>query len=303
MWMNEDEIERAHELYAEHPVLGPATATLAELVSWTNANSDGWPYWRKPAQAAAQLMGLIGTMRDYDVRGAERADVTPEKYKAALCPLKSFRTRQENERGVGVRPLFRIYDPLAEGESGRTFAAGLAYEEAVKLHESLQQRERAARELRDRAYAELSRLREHDALAELHAQYEAGTIRPDLVTLGMFEPGARIYRLPHVYGDGPGFDGLGQVVTVTGLSYGMSGARLAFVTDDGTPGIEHNPMTETEAKLRWWILDAEGANLVSGGTRDEARMHELAAERYPGAIVRQGREFIGRVPATTAAEG
>lgn len=301
MWMNEHEVERARELYADHAVLGPATATLAELVDWTNSNSDGWPYWRKPAQAAAQLMGLIGTMRDYDVRGAERADVTPEKYKAALRPLKSFRTRWFREHSG---QQFRIYDPLAEGESGRTFAAGLAYEEAVKLHESLQQRERAARELRDRAYAELSRLREHDALAELHAQYEAGTIRPDLVTLGMFEPGARIYRLPHFLGSESGqFDGLGQVVTVTGLSYGMSGARLAFVTDDGTPGIEHNPMTETEAKLRWWILDAEGANLVSGGTRDEARMHELAAERYPGAIVRQGREFIGRVPATTAAEG
>lgn len=290
MWMNEHEVERAQDLYAQHPVLGPATATLAELVSWTNANSDGWPYWRKPAQAAAQLMGLIGTMRDYDVRGAERADVTLEKYKAALRPLKAFRTRQRNEG----RGEFRIY----ESEGGPVWAADRAYQAAHDAWQDAKHRADVLKSARDRAEAELNRVRSHEALTELHAQYEAGTIRSDLVTLGLFEPGARIYRLPHFYGDGPGFDGLGQVVTVTGLSYGMSGARLDFITDDGTPGIEHNPMTETEAKLRWWILDAEGANLVSGGHRDEARMHELAAERYPGAIVRQGREFIGRVPAS-----
>lgn len=301
MWMNEHEIERAADAYAEHTVMGPATATLQELVNWTNRNSDGWPYWRKPAQAAAKLMELVqqGIRHEREAYQSPRTPApTADEYKAALRPLKAFRTRQENERGAGMRPLFPIYDALSAGKSGRTFATERAYDAAVRLDDDAQRRARATRELRDQAHAVLTLSREHDALVTLHEQYEAGTIKPELVSFGMFEPGARIYRMPEFRGEGVDFDGLGQVVTVTGLSYGMSGPRLAFVTDDGVPGTEYNPMTETEAKLRWWILDGDGTNLVSGGLRDRARIEANAAEKHPGCLVRQGAEFIGKVTAS-----
>src|SRR5688572_26137550 len=93
MFMNVWEVEEARARYSDHPVLGPATATLCALVDWTNANSDGWAYWPKPTRAAEKLQRLIQGDREsrYD---RERADATPEKLAAALRPIKSFRTRQ-----------------------------------------------------------------------------------------------------------------------------------------------------------------------------------------------------------------
>lgn len=89
MWMNSWDIERAVAVYDGHPILGPASKTLLNLERWTNANSDGWPYWRKPANAAKRLMELL--QRDYRYGEAE---VTEAEYKAALRPIKAFRTRQ-----------------------------------------------------------------------------------------------------------------------------------------------------------------------------------------------------------------
>lgn len=94
-YMNEWDIARAEDRYAGHPILGPAVRTLRSLVEWTNSNSDGWAYWPKPCRAAARLMELIerdGTSRyKFD---DEREDVTVAEYRAALRPIKAFRTRQ-----------------------------------------------------------------------------------------------------------------------------------------------------------------------------------------------------------------
>jgi hypothetical protein len=91
-FMNTYEIDDAAARYRAHPVLGPATRTLANLRDAANANSDGWAYWPKPGRAAARLQELIqGDPRSrFD---AERADATPERYAAALRPVKAFRTR------------------------------------------------------------------------------------------------------------------------------------------------------------------------------------------------------------------
>lgn len=93
-FMNTWEIDDRARAYADHPLLGPATATLANLRDAADANSDGWPYWRKPARAAARLMELIerdGTARyRFD---DERADVTAAELLAAYRPIKAFRTR------------------------------------------------------------------------------------------------------------------------------------------------------------------------------------------------------------------
>jgi hypothetical protein len=92
--MNEWDVEEAAARYADHPILGPATQTLRNLMHWTNANSDGWAYWPKPARAAARLMEVIerdGTSRyRFD---DDRDDVTETEYRAALRPIKTFRTK------------------------------------------------------------------------------------------------------------------------------------------------------------------------------------------------------------------
>lgn len=93
-YMNGYDIAQAQRAWGEHPILGPALETLDNLVQWTNCNSDGWAYWPKPCRAAAKLMEMIerdGTSRyKYE---PTRPDVTVEEYKAALRPIKAFRTR------------------------------------------------------------------------------------------------------------------------------------------------------------------------------------------------------------------
>jgi len=93
MFMNEWEIDNARAEYQDHPVLGPATRTLASLRDAANANSDGWCYWPKPCNAARKLQELIqGDITSW--HDPVRADATSAKLRAALSPVKAFRTRQ-----------------------------------------------------------------------------------------------------------------------------------------------------------------------------------------------------------------
>lgn len=93
-FLNDWEIDDRARQYAEHPLLGPATQTLANLRDAANANSDGWAYWPKPARAAAKLMDVIDRDGTWEYRhDDERADVTAAEVKAALRPVKAFRTR------------------------------------------------------------------------------------------------------------------------------------------------------------------------------------------------------------------
>jgi hypothetical protein len=123
MFMNGMEVDEAQRSYRQHPVLGPATRTLAELVAWTDRNSDGWAYWRKPKDAAAKLVALIGGEEHPEGRrGAyfdrEREDATEAKLGAALRPIKSFRTRMTREKMLnkpaGEVPDFPILATLEE---------------------------------------------------------------------------------------------------------------------------------------------------------------------------------------------
>jgi hypothetical protein len=88
--MNTWDIEDAKLRFQDHPVLGPATQTLSNLEDWTDRNSDGWAYWPKPVRAADRLMTLIEGTDRWDT---ERLDATPQAYKAALQPLRAFKTR------------------------------------------------------------------------------------------------------------------------------------------------------------------------------------------------------------------
>lgn len=106
-FMNTYDIEDARVRYARHPLLGPATKTLASLRDAADENSDGWCYWPKPARAAARLMEVIerdGTSRyRFD---DERADVTLAELRKAYAPIKAFRTR------TGIS--FDIYEPTGD---------------------------------------------------------------------------------------------------------------------------------------------------------------------------------------------
>jgi len=90
-FMNRWEVEEAADRHADDPILGPATQTLRNLMEWTDRNSDGWAYWPKPVRAAARLIELIEKSHPYHW---PREEVTLAEYKAALRPIKAFRTRQ-----------------------------------------------------------------------------------------------------------------------------------------------------------------------------------------------------------------
>jgi hypothetical protein len=94
-FMNAYEIDEARERLRDHPILGPATQTLAALRDCADANSDGWHSWPKPARAAAKLMELILGDDAYEARFGEREDATSARLCAAYAPVKAFRTRQK----------------------------------------------------------------------------------------------------------------------------------------------------------------------------------------------------------------
>lgn len=92
-FMNEWDVQDAVARWRDHPVLGPASQTLANLVDAANANSDGWAYWPKPARAARKLMELIEGDGTWEFRFGDRDDATVAKLRAAYAPIKSFLTR------------------------------------------------------------------------------------------------------------------------------------------------------------------------------------------------------------------
>lgn len=113
-WMNEYEIADAAVRFAGHPVLGPATRTLVDLVHVVNASSDGWPYWKAPANAASRLMQLVQGDGSWEARYGDRDDVAAEQLAAAYRPLKAFRTRRKIDF-----PLHLVADQPTSAEEER----------------------------------------------------------------------------------------------------------------------------------------------------------------------------------------
>jgi len=62
-------------------------------MDWTNSHSDGWPYWPKPSRAAARLQELIQGDGSWFYSEQLADTVTASEYRAALRPIKAFRTR------------------------------------------------------------------------------------------------------------------------------------------------------------------------------------------------------------------
>ena len=129
-YMNTMDLDDARERYREHPVLGPATFTLDALRTWVDSHSDGWAYWSPPVRAAERLMALIeGDEHPEGRHGARfdplRQDARPAALKAALRPIKSFRTRARPPKW-GMRepadfPIAETQAQVAEYEHAAEF--------------------------------------------------------------------------------------------------------------------------------------------------------------------------------------
>lgn len=110
-WLNEHEVDEMYDrLDTAHPPvpnLTTAASILDALVAWTNANSDGWPYWNKPSQAAQTLQEMLQDRsyairfgQDRDGTALEDLDLSPEMLNKALRPIKAFLTRQGIDHGA-----------------------------------------------------------------------------------------------------------------------------------------------------------------------------------------------------------
>jgi hypothetical protein len=95
--LNESEIDEAQAKAAHdfhRPNLQQAVLTLARLMEWTNANSDGWPHWTKPLEASRGLQNVIYVY--YFGRHEDRPDrdILPSELMMMSRPIRGFLTRQ-----------------------------------------------------------------------------------------------------------------------------------------------------------------------------------------------------------------
>jgi len=309
--MNESDVQEAWDRFQLHPVLGPAARTMANLVDMTNANSDGWPYWRKPSDAAAGLQNMI--MRAMVTGRPGEGSATAEEYKRALRPLKAFRTRmlRSDQQGRHISPSHRqdfnfdIVEPHGPGMSGELWVAQLELADAIALHEAAARREQAMLELCRRAGFAVreteQRIRAAGFLAEVELLREQHGDDPKLAKLALLaRPGTRVWLC--------GGAGLGQAATSLGVMQGSEPHRrgddrwdyaLVSVRPDGARLDQDDKrlyatviLTVADAAERWWIVSADGRELVSGGHRDRDRMLALRDEKFPGCLVQQGAQFI-----------
>lgn len=108
MWMNEGDVEEAvfllntrlpEDYGIEVPNLARGARILERLMCWTNRNSDGWPYWAKPGNAAKGLQEVLSSQRRAFV-GGKVLDLTDAELRALLSPIKSFLTKQGVEHSL-----------------------------------------------------------------------------------------------------------------------------------------------------------------------------------------------------------
>jgi hypothetical protein len=99
-FMNEYDISSAISRHARRsqPNRLGAALVISNLADWTNANSDGWSHWPKPARAASKLAELAD-------RWDATEDATDAELAAAVKPVKAFLTRMARETNRHGGPL------------------------------------------------------------------------------------------------------------------------------------------------------------------------------------------------------
>lgn len=118
-WMNEYDVDLAVQHYAEnphaaakYPERAKAARFLKEFMEEVNSHSDGWAYWRLPANAAKQLMDLL------QMANQEPEIVTEQSFRKALGPIKSFMTRRGLAAGMQMPKIGAdISGDIAEAKS------------------------------------------------------------------------------------------------------------------------------------------------------------------------------------------
>ena len=94
--MNDCDIHMAQYRFTHGhtPYRAALVFTVVELRNWADNNSDGWAYWCKPVQAAQRAISHIASTTNEENDRRAREDISPEEFKAAIRPIKSFLTRQ-----------------------------------------------------------------------------------------------------------------------------------------------------------------------------------------------------------------
>lgn len=104
MFLNSFDIDEAQMRVSQEqsarPNLETAVAVLVRLRDWTDANSDGWPYWSKPSNASQKLQTAVSArfFGAWDSRVND--DLTGAELKSAISPVKAFLTRQNVEHSL-----------------------------------------------------------------------------------------------------------------------------------------------------------------------------------------------------------
>lgn len=106
MWMNEHEIEEACAVLdgAGTPHLAAAATTVHNLMTWTNQNSDGWPYWPDPSRAAAGLMDALHEALMSRWRGLDPVDTTAAELARLQRPVRRFLTGRGVAHAAVIQP-------------------------------------------------------------------------------------------------------------------------------------------------------------------------------------------------------
>ncbi len=114
MWMNRNDIEILNRNQHACPNVRKGVRLLYRLMQAVDAQSDGWPYWKAPAEAADKLMDLIRTAGNiwYDTRGT----ITDAQLKAAITPIRRMVTVQDKkQKGFGNKGFkFDVDEALRE---------------------------------------------------------------------------------------------------------------------------------------------------------------------------------------------
>lgn len=110
LFMNEYEIDEHVRRFrqAETPHLLAGAEALNRLREWTNANSDGWAYWKLPINAAKKLITLLRAADRFDP-----TDCTEKELRAAFTPIKTFLTKRGVDHAVVFPPPEPEPDPNA----------------------------------------------------------------------------------------------------------------------------------------------------------------------------------------------
>lgn len=104
-FMNDYDIATALRRYNAYdtPNRRKVAVAVANLAEWTDQNSDGWPYWSKPARSAARAFDLLeGEGTNQSLHWLEDNDATDAEVTAALRPIKAFLTRQGIKDGLAI---------------------------------------------------------------------------------------------------------------------------------------------------------------------------------------------------------